>query len=136
MYDFFVLMKNVHIIMNKKIAIPVDESGVLDAHFGHCKFFAFISVEDKNIISEEKVVPPAHEPGLLPVWLSEHGITDVIAGGMGQKAINLMLDKGINAFVGAQKTNTTELVNGFLNDSLSLSANYCNHGPDHECDNH
>ncbi len=122
--------------MIKKIAIPIDESGILNAHFGHCKFFAFINVEDDKIVSEEKVVPPAHEPGLLPIWLAENNITDVIAGGMGQKAINLILEKGINTFVGAPQSSTRELVNGFLNDSLSLSANYCNHGPDHECDSH
>ncbi|MCK7542001.1 MAG: hypothetical protein MZV63_69485 [Marinilabiliales bacterium] len=33
--------------------------------------------------------PRPHEPGLLPGWLAEKGVTDVIAGGMGQRAIGL-----------------------------------------------
>ena len=41
--------------MVKKIAIPIDENGILDGHFGHCKFIALIDVEGKEIISEEKV---------------------------------------------------------------------------------
>ena len=52
--------------MNRKIAVPVDESGVLDGHFGHCKFFELFTIEGKNILVNEKVVPPPHEPGLLP----------------------------------------------------------------------
>ena len=122
--------------MIRKIAVPVDETGVLDAHFGHCKFFVITNTEDNNIVSEEKLVPPPHEPGLLPRWLAEKGITDIIAGGMGQHAINLFNQGGVNAFVGAPKLSAAELVQGFLQEKLSFTANYCDHGPDHECDGH
>lgn len=30
-----------------------------------------------------------HEPGFLPVWLALQGVTHIIAGGMGQRAISL-----------------------------------------------
>lgn len=114
--------------MNKKIAVPVDEGNHLDAHFGHCKYFALIEVDvQNNIVAEEKIVPPPHEPGLLPKWLAEKGATDIIAGGMGQRAIQLFKQYGVNAFVGAPKLTSNELVEAFLNDSLSFSANYCNH---------
>lgn len=113
--------------MNKKIAIPVNEQGILDAHFGHCKFFSLISVENNTIVSDEKVVPPPHEPGVLPKWLADKGATDILAGGMGQKAIQLFNQYGVNAFVGAPKLNADELVKGFLNKELSFTANYCDH---------
>lgn len=113
--------------MKKKIAIPVDDSGVLDAHFGHCSFIILMDVENKVIISQEKVVPPPHEPGLLPKWLADKGATDIIAGGMGQKAIQLFNGYGVNAFVGAPKVSAKELAEGFLNESLSFTANYCDH---------
>lgn len=122
--------------MKKKIAVPVDNNGILDAHFGHCKFFALIDVENNKIINEEKTVPPPHEPGLLPRWLSERGATDIIAGGMGHKAIQLFNQSGVNAFVGAPQLSASELVTGHLAGSLSFTANYCNHGPNHECDGH
>ena len=111
----------------KKIAVPVDQDNQLDAHFGHCKFFALIDVDDKKIVSAEKVVPPPHEPGLLPKWLSEKGVTDIIAGGMGQKAIELFNQYGVNAFVGAPKLSANELVQDFVNNNLVLSANRCDH---------
>jgi predicted Fe-Mo cluster-binding NifX family protein len=113
--------------MDKKIAIPIDSSGRLDEHFGHCEFFSLIKVKNGTIISEEQIVPPPHEPGLLPKWLSEKGVSDIIAGGMGQRAIQLFNHFGVNAFVGAPKLSAQELVKGFLEESLNFSANYCDH---------
>jgi predicted Fe-Mo cluster-binding NifX family protein len=113
--------------MNKKIAVPVDENGVLDGHFGHCKFFEIITVEGNNIVKNERIVPPPHEPGLLPKWLAEKGATDVIAGGMGHKAIQIFNYNNVNVFVGAPQLEATALANGFLNDSIEFTANYCNH---------
>ena len=66
--------------MKRKIAIPVNAEGILDGHFGHCSFFVLIDVDGKEIIAEEKIVPPPHEPGLLPRWLAERNVTDIIAG--------------------------------------------------------
>ncbi len=122
--------------MIKKIAVPVNEKNILDAHFGHCQFFALINTDGDKIISEEKVVPPPHEPGLLPRWLANKGVTDIIAGGMGQKAIQLFNQGGVNAFVGAPQLSARELVEGHLQGKLRFNANYCNHDPSHECDSH
>ncbi len=110
-----------------KIAIPVDKDDMLDAHFGHCAFFYLASVAEGKISEAEKVVPPPHEPGLLPKWLSEKNVTDIVAGGMGQKAIQLFNANKVNAFVGAPKKSAQELVEGFLNKTLSFTANYCDH---------
>lgn len=113
--------------MNKRIAIPADEAGVLDGHFGHCKFFAIFDVENGEIINEEKIVPPPHEPGLLPKWLGEKKVTDIIAGGMGERAITLFNKGGINSFVGAPKLTARFLAEGFLSGKLEFTANYCDH---------
>jgi len=112
--------------MTKKIAVPTTE-GVLDAHFGHCEKFAMVEVEDKTIINTTYIDPPPHQPGLLPPWLAERGATDIIAGGMGQHAIRLFNEKGVNVFVGAPKLTPEELVDGFLQETLDFNANYCDH---------
>lgn len=113
--------------MKKKIAVPVDNNGVLDAHFGHCKFFALFDVEDNKIIHEEKVVPPPHEPGLLPKWLAEKGATDILAGGMGQRAIQIFNTNKVNVFVGAPTLPAKEIIDGFLTGTISFASNYCDH---------
>jgi predicted Fe-Mo cluster-binding NifX family protein len=51
----------------------------------------------------------------------------VIAGGMGQKAIQLFQKNDINVFVGAPVETPETLVRDFLADKLELTANYCNH---------
>ncbi|HNX06932.1 MAG TPA: NifB/NifX family molybdenum-iron cluster-binding protein [Bacteroidales bacterium] len=118
--------------MIKKIAIPL-ENGVLCAHFGHCQTFAIVSVENNVITGIEEVIPPEHVPGLYPKWVASFGVTDVIAGGMGQQAIMLFNQQNINAFVGAPIKNAQELVADFLENKLQLNANYCNHdGHEHE----
>jgi predicted Fe-Mo cluster-binding NifX family protein len=113
--------------MDKKIAIPVDENGILDGHFGHCKFFILYDIEGKSIVAEDKVVPPPHEPGILPKWLAKRGVSDIVAGGMGLKAIQIFNDNKVNVFVGAPKLAAKELATGFLEQSIEFTANYCDH---------
>ena len=112
--------------MKKRIAIPL-ENGILCSHFGHCQQFAIIDTENKSISGESLVAPPPHEPGLLPAWLAEKGVTDVIAGGMGQRAINLFNEHRINVYVGAQPKSSRELVSDLLSDKLRGGANLCDH---------
>jgi len=112
--------------MKKIFAIPVT-NGVLDAHFGHCSHFAFVEVEDDKIISEKLENAPPHQPGLLPPWIAEKGATDVIAGGMGQRAIDIFNQHKVNVFVGASALTTKEIVEGFIDGTLSFRANYCDH---------
>jgi predicted Fe-Mo cluster-binding NifX family protein len=112
--------------MKKRIAIPL-ENGILCSHFGHCQQFAIMDIENNSISSELLVTPPPHEPGLLPAWLAEKGITDVIAGGMGQRAINLFNQEKINVYVGAQIKTSKELASDLINGTLVAGANYCDH---------
>ncbi len=116
--------------MNKRIAIPL-ENGSLCAHFGHCQQFAIVQVENGTITEVKEVDPPEHEPGLYPRWIAQFGVTDVIAGGIGQKAIQLFNQQQINVFVGAPVKTARDLVQDFISNKLELSANYCNHDGHH-----
>lgn len=113
--------------MKKRIAIPVDEKGILDGHFGHCKYFALIDTQDEKITAEVVVTPPPHEPGVLPKWLAEKGATDVLAGGMGHKAIQIFKYNEINVFVGAPTLSANELALGFAKNEIDFTDNYCDH---------
>ncbi len=110
-----------------KIAVPVNESGSLDSHFGHCSYFAFLTAEEDQIISEEMMQPPPHEPGVLPRWLAEHAVTDVLAGGMENRARQLFNHHNIRVYTGAPEMHAQELVKGFLNHSVEFNGNHCNH---------
>ncbi len=112
--------------MNKKIAIPM-ENGVLCSHFGHCQNFAIVTVKDNKIINIEEVIPPDHKPGLYPRWIASLQVTDIIAGGIGQKAIQLFNQQNINVFVGGSIKTAKQIVEDYIAGNLSLSANFCNH---------
>lgn len=117
--------------MNKTIAIPL-ENGKLCAHFGHCQKFAIVKVENGNIIDSQEHTPPEHVPGLYPRWVAQLGATDVIAGGMGQKAISLFHEQSINVYIGAPMVDPKTLVTDFIENKLEFSANYCNHDGNHK----
>lgn len=110
----------------KKIAVPT-VGGRLCEHFGHCHQFAILEVNDHSVLSENYVTPPPHEPGILPAWIAQLGVTDVIAGGMGQRAINLFNEQKVNVFVGAPMKSPKELAQDLVNGVLEAGANYCDH---------
>ena len=109
-----------------KVAIPLAE-GRLTAHFGHCQEFALVEVEDSQIKRKETLVPPPHEPGVLPKWLHELGTNVIIAGGMGARALDLFAQNDIKVFVGASALTPEELVNQYLDDTLQTGGNVCDH---------
>jgi len=112
--------------LRQRFGVPVSD-GKLDAHFGHCKQYSLIDVLSNGELVEEIVDAPPHEPGLLPRWLSEKHVTDVIAGGMGKKAIEIFNANNVNVFVGAPQLTSHELVKGFLNKTIEFTSNYCDH---------
>jgi predicted Fe-Mo cluster-binding NifX family protein len=113
-------------IVKKRFAIPL-ENGVLCSHFGHCTQFAIVDTEDNKVIAENLVTPPPHKPGLLPAWLHEKNVTDVISGGMGQHAQSLFAQNNIKVYVGADPKSAKELVQDFLNECLETGSNRCDH---------
>ena len=68
-----------------RYAVPVS-GGVMSPHFGHCEHFALIDVaeDSKEITAKELVPSPEHQPGLLPEWLAQQGVSVVIASGMAE----------------------------------------------------
>ncbi|MDS1032379.1 NifB/NifX family molybdenum-iron cluster-binding protein [Porphyromonadaceae sp. NP-X] len=112
--------------MKYLFAIPL-ENGILSQHFGHCQQFAFVEVENGSITKQTLITPPPHEPGLLPAWLAEKGITDIIASGIGQKAINLFQQQHIRVYMGAQHKSPAELVSDWMEESLTTGVNACDH---------
>lgn len=111
-----------------KIAIPL-ANGMLSMHFGHCERFAMVDVdpEEKKILKREDIEAPPHEPGLLPPWLAERGATMIIAGGMGQRAQGLFAQQGIQVVVGAPAESPERIIDHYLDGTLQLSANACDH---------
>ncbi len=111
-----------------KIAIPT-AGGKLCMHFGHCEQFAILDVDEatRQITSESFETPPPHEPGVLPRWLAEMGVECVIAGGMGGRAQQLFTSNNINVVTGAPAEEPKSIVKAFLDKTLEVGENACDH---------
>ena len=112
--------------MKQKIAIPT-KNKALCAHFGHCDEFAIFEINENQVASETFITPPPHQPGILPGWLAEQGVTHVISGGMGNRAISLLNQFKISSQVGAPNKPAKDLVNDYLANNLVTGNNQCDH---------
>ncbi|MFH1147917.1 MAG: NifB/NifX family molybdenum-iron cluster-binding protein [Pseudomonadota bacterium] len=105
-----------------KIALPVVDNKLCN-HFGHCDKFAILDIQDNKIANKTLVIPPPHEPGVLPGWLGEMGVEVVIAGGMGQRALALLTKRGVKVITGAPGLSSEELVEQYLKNTLVSGSN-------------
>jgi predicted Fe-Mo cluster-binding NifX family protein len=111
-----------------KIAVPSLDRKVC-MHFGHCEEFALVEVDEdsRKILNLEYSVPPAHAPGVLPNWLGEKGVNFIIAGGIGSRARQLFVQRGIKVIAGAPSDDIESTVQAYLNGSLEVGDNICDH---------
>ena len=109
-----------------RIALPT-ANGELTMHFGHCEKFTIVDIENNEIANKEELVPPPHEPGVLPRWLGEQNVDVIIAGGMGQRAQQLFAANNIKVLVGAAAAPVEELVDAYLKGTLVAGENLCDH---------
>ena len=111
-----------------RIAIPLAD-GKLATHFGHCASFALIDIDQSNntILKREDVNAPPHLPGLLPAWMAERGVSLVIAGGMGRRALELFAHQKIGVVLGAPTDTPEKLVKAHLDGSMQTGKNPCDH---------
>ena len=111
-------------------AIPA-VNGKLSAHFGHSENFVIVETENNIITKEYSLDPPEHVPGAYPRFLASHGVNFVIAGGMGQRAVDIFTQNGITVIMGANSIEPKILVQDHLIDQLESGENSCG-TDDHE----
>lgn len=110
----------------RKIAVPV-KNNLLSMHFGQAEQFYFFEIEGGESMRVERMQSPEHADGVYPEWLKNHGVTDVISGGIGKKAIDRLHMHGINVFDGAPIKPPEELVKDLVAGKLEKYGNYCDH---------
>ena len=111
-----------------RIAIPVTGER-LEQYFGHCEKFILTDVDpvSRRVTATTEVPAPEHQPGLLPPWLKERGVTHVIAGNMGARARTLLQEAAVEVFAGAPVEPASVLVSQYLEGTLAAGENTCHH---------
>lgn len=121
-----------------KIAVPT-AGNVVDDHFGHCQFYTIFTIDNNSVINKE-ILPSPQGCGCksnIASVLAEMGVKYMLAGNMGQGALNVLNNNGIDVLRG-NSGDVDALVSEFLKGSLTDSGEGCNHthGADHVCSSH
>ncbi len=116
-----------------KIAIPSNDGVMVETHFGHCRQFVIIDVENGIEVSRNSLNPPPHAPGVFPAFLAQQGANVIITGGMGARAVDLFKQNNIDVILGAAGS-IDENLRVFLEGNLSSTGSVCTHDHDHHHD--
>ncbi len=118
-----------------KIAIPSRNQQV-DDHFGHCEYYTIYSVSDTKTIVNEELFQAPQGCGCksdIATVLQEKGVKVMLAGNMGQGAVNKVSQAGIQVFRGCTGP-VRLLAEAYLRDLVKDSGETCSHhGDDHQC---
>ena len=121
-----------------KIAVPTKENNQIDAHFGHCEFYQIYTVSDQNqIISKARMDSPQGcgcKSNIAEVFENE-GIKIMLAGGIGDGAINKLNAHGVNVIRNCQG-DVTVLVQQYLAGKVTDGGSNCaahGHEEGHVC---
>ena len=116
-----------------KIAVPTRE-GVIDNHFGHCDHYTIYTIEDKQVV-EKSTLPSPQGCGCksnIASVLEQMGISVMLAGNMGQGALNKLESHNIRVIRGCSGP-TDSVVEAYLKGFVFDSGIGC---VAHECGEH
>jgi len=94
-----------------RIAVSADNKQGLDSivssHFGRCPYYILVDVEGRDVTGIREVDSPfygQHQPGQVPGFIHSLGANVMLAGGMGDRAIQFFQEYGIEGVTGAYGT--------------------------------
>ena len=119
-----------------KIALPTRQN-IIDSHFGHCEYYTIFTVDEntKEIVTEEILESPdgCGCKSNIATTLSKMEVKIMLAGNMGQGAVNVLNNAGIEVLRGCSGDVKTVALN-WLNGSLTDSGILCDEH-EHGCHN-
>lgn len=112
-----------------KIAVPVTKDYQIDTHFGHCESYYLFSISESNEILDVATLPSEAGCGCksnISTTLAEHGVKIMLAGGIGNGAISVLNNAGIEVVRGCSG-NAVEVVKQYIAGLLTDSGESCDH---------
>ena len=115
-----------------KIALP-SRGNQIDDHFGHCEYFTVFTVDTAaKKLTDSQVVPSPAGCGCksnIASVLGEMGVKLMLAGNMGEGAVRVLNNSGIDVVRGCSG-DIKVIANSWLEGSLVDSGDCCH---EHEC---
>jgi predicted Fe-Mo cluster-binding NifX family protein len=121
-------------MITMKIALP-SRQNLIDDHFGHCEYFTIFTVDNNNkeIVAQETITSPAGCgcKSNIAQTLSEMGVKIMLAGNMGEGAVRVLNNSGIEVLRGCSG-DVKKVALNWLAGSLTDSGDSC-HEHEHGC---
>lgn len=111
----------------KKIAIPITENNLIDDHFGHSKFYEIYTFTETNEIIDLQLIEAEKGCGCKSNIISilvEKGVTYMISGNIGSKALHKLKDAGINVIEGCSG-NSSDAIIKFIENKITDGGSSC-----------
>ena len=112
--------------MKQKIAVPTAE-GKLFPHFGKAPQVTIFDIEDGKIVNTQTLQSPEHEHGAMPRFLASLGCTDVLCGGLGAGAVQMLNQLNISLHGGAPVLPVSDVLKMFIDGTIVYGDSTCHH---------
>lgn len=111
----------------RRIAIPTAE-GKLWPHFGKAPQVTIATVDANNhVVKSETLQTPEHAHGAMPRFLQQHDVTEVVCGGLGEGALQMLDQMQIEVHAGAPVLPVEEVLGQYLQGTLAYGDGSCHH---------
>lgn len=123
-----------------KIAVPTKKDNQIDNHFGHCEFYTIFVISENQEIMAETILESPKGCGCksnIASDLSELGVKIMLAGGIGDGAVNKLASQNIQVIRNC-KGNVHQLVEDYLVGNIQDGGLNCtshSHDEGHVCNN-
>lgn len=124
-----------------KIAIPSKDNFV-DDHFGHCQYYTIFTINEDRQIDSKAILPSPAGCGCksnIASILSDMGVTVLLAGNMGEGAVNKLAEAGLSVYRGykGQVENVLDLyLNGDLGTDILCQSTHNYSDGNHSCNHY
>lgn len=121
-----------------KIALPT-RGNIVDDHFGHCEAYTVFEIDENRTIIGSEMLPAPQGCGCksnIATVLQQKGVSVMLAGNMGNGALNVLNGHGIDVYRGCSG-DVRQLTEAFLQGKIGDSGEDCHHhahpGAEYQC---
>jgi predicted Fe-Mo cluster-binding NifX family protein len=103
-----------------KIAIPM-AAGEFCEHFGGAREFLILegAPDHARVTTRQRLAAPEHQPGALPRWLAAQQVDVVVVSAIGERALIMLAEAGIETRLAAEGMGPGELAVACLQGKLT-----------------
>ena len=118
----------------KKIAVPITRNNKIEEHFGHCEFYEIYTFSNANEILDLQLLESEQGCGCksnLVNLLAIGGVTFMLSGSIGDRAINKLNNAGIDVIRGCSGDSADAILQFIEGEISDIGISYLPHDQNH-----